>query len=143
VAVPDIPDIPADWTEEVSTDYKTLIAKLRPHAAEPVRDAMDWATRFQAQDTKPHWASVAAAFSAPSDMFIKMAPAMGGMMGGSESGNFVAMMTSDELVSIVRVFNEELLRVRAQPGSGWNEEEAKNLVKEHLENIKRVISVGA
>ena len=70
------------------------------------------------------------------------ASARSGMLRGSEWAPFVAVMKSNEHVGIVGAINEEILKIRAQPGSGWNEEEAKRLAKEHLENIKGVMAAG-
>ena len=47
------------------------------------------------------------------------------MIGGSEWGPFAVQMSSIELDGMAGVRREELLIIRAQPGSGWDEEEAK------------------
>ena len=142
VTIPAIPDTPKDWSEDVATDYKALAAQLRPHLVEPAKVVLDWSCGLRVRDPEPHWASVVAINSVTLDLYIGAAPAMGGMMEGSEWGPFIAQMASDELKWIAEVIGEETLRVRAQPGSGWNEEEAKRLVKEQLENMKGLLALG-
>ena len=83
-----------------------------------------------------------AALSVLLDLTIGMAPAMGGMMGGSEWGPFVAQMSSNELDGMAGIIREEILRIRAQPGSGWDEEEAKSLVHEYLGQMAAMMALG-
>ena len=142
VAIPAFPDPPADWREELSTDYKALAAQFRPHLVEPARVMVDSAFGVWERDPKPHWTSRVAVDSVSLETFVRMAPAMGGMMGGSEWGSYTALLASDELKRVAAVINEEILRIRAQPGSGWDEEEAKRLVMEHLETTKGIMAVG-
>ena len=72
-----------------------------------------------------------------------MMPAMDEMMGGSEWKPFVAQMVSDEPKRVAKFLNEGLLRIRARPGSGWDEEgEARRLAKEHMEDMKRILVTG-
>jgi len=134
---PDIPDIPEDWREEAASDYKSLAAQLRPHLAEQAKVTMDWNSGILDRDSKPHWTSLVAAYSASFDLFLRMEPALcgpGGAMGGSEWGPYLALMAStrDEFDGFARVFREEILRIRAQPGSGWGEEEAKGITEGHM-----------
>lgn len=51
-------------------------------------------------------------------------------------------MDSDELKGISRVINEELLRIRAQSGSGWDGEEAKRVVEVQFGNMRDMMRVG-
>ena len=67
---------------------------------------------------------------------------MGRITEGSEWGPYTVLLASDGLKRIAGVINEETLRIRAQPGSGWDEEEAKRLVTEHLGNTTGLITVG-
>ena len=60
---------------------------------------------------EPDWTSPVAALSVLLDLAIGMAPEMGGMMGGSEWG-------SNELDEMAGAMRKEILRIRAQPGSG-------------------------
>ena len=140
--IPAVPDAPADWAEDVSTDYKALAAQLRPHMAEPAREVMNSTFGLRDRNPKPHWASLVAANSLTLDLFVRMAPAMGGIMRGSEWEPFIAQMTSSELKWIAGVIGEEILKIRAQPGSGWDEEEAKGLAKERLRNMGQMMKVG-
>jgi len=142
VTVPDIPDAPEDWNEEASTNHTALAAQLSPRLAEPARASMDWIIGSRDRDPKLHWASRLAVTSLSLDMYTRALPAMGGVMGGSEWEPFMAQATGDELKGIARVINEEILRIRAQPGSGWDEEEAKRVVKEQLAYRKETIRVG-
>ena len=142
VALPAIPDTPADWREEAATDYKSLAAQFYPHLMEPARASVDWYIGLLDRDPKPHWASEVAPFSVAIDLFLQMVPAMDGMMGGSEWKPFVAQMVNDEPKRVAKVLNEGLLRIRAQPGSGWDEEEARRLTEEHMENLKRILVIG-
>ena len=142
VVVPTIPDAPEDWNEEVSTDYKALAAQLRPHVAEPAKATMDWIFSLRDGNPKLHWASRVAVSSMSLDLFIGMMSVVDATMGGSEWHSFVAQATGDELKGIAAVMREEILRIRAQPGSGWDEEEAKRAAKEQLDNLKEAMKVG-
>ena len=52
-------------------------------------------------------------------------------------------MGNDEPKGVSKCPSEGLLRIRAQPGSGWDEEEeARRLTEEHLDNLKRVLVIG-
>ena len=152
LAVPSIPEIPEDWSEEASNDSKALAAQFHPHMAEPARAVMNWNSRLYDRVRKPHWASVMAAHAVSLDLFLQMAPSISAVRGGSEWVPYMAYMTSDEFKEIVGVINEELVRVRDQQvaaldessaGSGWNEDEAKGVVMEHLGNMAGIMSVGA
>ena len=142
VAVPAFPDAPADWREELSTDYKSLAALLRPHMTEPIRAAMDWNLSLRDRDPKPHWASAPAMNSVAIDIFIPLMEKMGGALGGSEWTPFKAIMTCDEIKWIARVLGEELVRIRAQPGSGWDEKEAKEMAKGQLASVAGYLGAG-
>ena len=142
VTVPTFPDAPADWREELSTDYKSLATLFRPHMTEPIRAAMDRNLGLRDRDPKPHWASEPAMNSVTLDIFIPLMGEVGGVLGGSEWGPFKAMMTSDEIKWIARVMGEELLRIRAQPGSGWDEEEAKEMAKGQLMSAAGYLATG-
>ena len=71
---------------------------------------MDWSLGLRERVSEPDWTSSVAALSVLLDLTIGMAPAMGGMMGGSEWG-------SSELDGMTGAMREEILRIRAQPGS--------------------------
>ena len=137
------PDAPADWSEDISTDHKALAAQLHPHLAEPAQAVIGWHVDLRERDSKPHWTSVVAGYSVILDMLVVMMPVVSGVMTGSEWAPFMAQMTSDNLKGIADVFREEILRIRAQPGSGWNEEEAKALVQEQLALAAGMMAVGA
>ena len=137
-----IPDAPAVWSEDVSTDHKALAAQFHPHLAGPAQAVMGWHFGLRERDPEPHWTSVVAGYSVVLDMFVAMMPAVSGVMTGSEWAPFVAQMTSDDLKGITNVIREEILRIRAQPGSGWNEEEAKALVQEQLGLAAGMMTVG-
>ena len=141
LTVPAFPAASADWSEEVTTDHKALAAQLHPHMAEPSRVSMDWNFDLRDQDPRAYWASEMAAMGVALDLFIQAVGPMGGVM-GSEWGPFIAQTVSDELKGIVGAMGEELLRIRAQPGSGWNEEEAKRLAKVQLRNAIEIMTVG-
>ena len=144
VTVPAIPAIPADWSGEAPSDPRALAAQFRPHLAEQARVVIDWNIDLRDRVPKPHWSSVVATYVVSFDLFIRMAPGKvgpGGAMGGSEWGPFMAQMASDEIKGIVGVINEEILRIRAQPGSGWNEEEAKALTMEHLGKVRGLMDL--
>ena len=136
------PDAPADWSEDTSLDHKALAAHIRPHLAEPAQALLDWTLGLRARVPEPHWTSVVGVYSVLLDLFLGMTPAMGGVMGGSEWAPFMALMTSDEPKGLAEVLREEVLRIRAQPGSGWNEEEAKTLVMEHAGLMVGMMTVG-
>jgi len=142
VAVPDFPDAPEDWNEELSTDYKTLAAQFRPHLAEPARSSMDWLFDLRDRDPKIHWTSRLADLSVSVEIFVQLMLAMPGMLTGSEWAPFLAPVASGELESIGRVFNEETLRIRADPESGWDEEDAKKVLMEQLESRKGLTKIG-
>lgn len=142
VIVPAIPDVPQDWSEEASTDYKALAAQLRPHLVESAREIMDWTLGLWDREPKLHWTSVVAVTAVTLDQYSRMAPAMSGMKEGSGLGPFVALVASDELKWIAGVTNEEILRIRALPGSGWAEEEAKTVVKEQLKHLSGMMTLG-
>ena len=72
---------------------------------------MDWTLGLREGVPEPDWTSSVAALSVLLDLTIGMAPAMGGMMGGSEWGR-------NELDEMAGAMREEILRTRAQPGSG-------------------------
>ena len=72
---------------------------------------MDWALGLRERVPEPNWTSSVATLLVLLDLTIGMAPEMGGMMGGSEWG-------SNELDEMAGVMREEMLRIRAQPGSG-------------------------
>lgn len=84
------------------------------------------------------------AVNSPSlDLYLRLVPAMGGVIGGREWAPFVALVTSDELKVIAGTTSEKILTIRAQSGSGWDEEEeAKSLVKEYLGSMAGVKKVG-
>ena len=140
VTVPAFLEAPAEWREELSTDCKSLVALFRPHLAEPLRAAMD--RNLGSRDPKPHWASAPAMNYVALDVFIPLMEQMDGVLGGSEWGPFKDMMTSDEIKWITKVMGEELLRIRAQPGSGWNEEEAKEMAKGQLASVAGYLAAG-
>ena len=142
VSVPDIPSAPEDWNDEASTDSQALATEIRPRLAEPVRASMDWI--FGSRDRSPrlHWTSRVAVTSVALDLLTRAAIAIGGMMEGSGWEPYVAQMTSDELKWITGVIKEELLRIRAQPGSGWDEEEAKRVVTDQLGVMKEIMAIG-
>ena len=142
VTVPDIPDASDDWSEEASADYKALAAQFRPHLAEPARATMDWIFGSRDRDPKLHWAVRLAIAPVTIDVYTRALLAMGEIMGGSEWGPLKALMASEELKGFSLVINEEILRIRAQPGSGWDEEEAKRIVKEQLGMRKEAVKVG-
>ena len=142
VIVPAFPDALADWSEEASTDYKALATLLRPHMTEPVRAAMDWDFGMRDQNPKLHWASAPAGNFVTADLFIPLMVQLDGVLEGREWRPFKAMMAGDELKWIARVMGEELLRIRAQPGSGWNEEEAKEMAKGRLKSAAGFIEAG-
>ena len=142
VTVPPFPDALADWSEEASTDYKALAALLRPHMTEPVMAAMDRDFGLRDRDPKLHWASAPAAYFVAIDLFIPLMAQMDGVLVGNEWGPFKAMTTGDEFKWIAKVMGEELLRIRAQPGSGWNEEEAKEMAKGQLMGAAGFIEAG-
>lgn len=136
VAIPALQDIPADWNEEAAADYKALAALFRPHLTEPARVPVDWAFGLRDRDPKPHWASEVAVDSVVLDMLIQMLSAVDGKnLEGSGWEPYIAQMTGDEIKGLAGVMREELLRIRAQPGSGWDEEEAKRLTIEQVENM--------
>jgi len=142
VTLPDIPNAPEDWNEEASTDSKALAAEIRPHLAEPIRPVVDWIFASRDRDPRLHWTSRMAVTSVVPDQLTRAVLAMRGTVGGSEWGSFVAQMASDELKGIAEVFNQEILRIRAQPGSGWDEEEAKKEVEFQFGNLKDLTKVG-
>ena len=142
VTVPAFPDALADWSEEASIDYKALATLFRPHMTEPVKTAMDRNFGLRDRDPKLHWASAPAGNFVTVDLFSPLMVQMGGVLTGSEWGPFKAMMTGDELKWIAKVMGEELLRIRAQPGSGWNEEEAKEMAKGQLASAAGFIEAG-
>ena len=142
VTVPTFPDAPADWSEDVSTDSKALAALLRPHMLESARAAMDQLLGLRDRHPKLHWASLPAADSVIVDNSIRLVAEMDGVFKGSEWEGFKAMMTGDELRWIGRVMGEELLRIRAQPGSGWNEEEAKEVTRGQLKSAAAYMTAG-
>ena len=136
LAVPAVPDTPEAWGEEASTDPKALAAQLRPQLAEPARVALDWNFGLRDRNPRPHWSSEAAANSVSLDLFLRVAPAMA----ATEWGPFIAQTTNDEIKGVAAVISEEILKVRAQPGSGWGEEEAKGLVFEYLGSMREAMS---
>ena len=142
VTVPAFPAVPADWREDVSTDTKALAALLRPHMVDSIRAAMDQLLGFRDRDPKLHWASAPAANSVTIDGCISLTAEMDGVLKGSEWGPFKAMFTGDEFKWIGRAMGEELLRIRAQPGSGWNEEEAKEVTREQLKIAAAYFTAG-
>ena len=143
VTVPEFPDPPADWREEVSTDCKSLAALFRPHLTEPVEAAVDWNFSLRDRDPKPHWASEPATNYVAIDLSLQLLAAMDKVLVGSEWGPYKALLACNEIKWIARVMGEELLRIRAQPGSGWDEEEAKEMVKGQLTGIAGLMSIGA
>ena len=142
VTVPAFPDAPADWSEEASSDYKALATLLRPHVTEPLRAAIDRNFGLRDRDPKLHWASAPASRSVAADLFIPLIEKMDGVLVGSEWGPVKDMMTGDEFKWIAKVMGEELLRIRAQPGSGWNEEEAEEIAKGELMLAAGFIEAG-
>ena len=88
---------------------------------------MDWHVGLRERDPEPHWASVVAGYSMILDIFAAMMPAASEVMTGSEWAPLVAQMTSDNLKGIADVIRKEILGIRAQPGSGWNEEMQEQL----------------
>ena len=138
--VPAIPDTPAAWGEEASTDPKALDAQLRPHLSVPAQVSLDWNLGMRDRNPRPHWSSEVAANSVSVDLFVRVAPMMGAAMGATEWGPFLTQMTDDEIKEIAGVISEEILKVRAQPGSGWNEEEAKGLVMEYLGGMRGIMT---
>ena len=143
VTVPTFPGAPADWREELSTDFKALAVLLRPHMTDPMWAAVDWNFSLRDRDPKPHWASEPATNAATIDVSLQFMAEMNKVLVGSEWGPYKAQVACDEVNWIARVMNEELLRIRAQPGSGWDEEEAKEMVKGQLTSIARLMSIGA
>ena len=125
VTVPAFPDAPADWSEDVSTDSKALAALLRPHMLESARAAMDQLLGLRDRDPKLHWALAPVGICVGADLFTSLMVQMDGVLGGSEWGPFKARVTCDETKWFARVMGEEILRIRAQPGSRRDEEEAK------------------
>ena len=142
VTVPAFPAAPADWSEDVSTDSKALAAQLRPHMLESVRAAMDRTLGLRDQDPKLHWASAPAASSVTLDSCISLVAEMDGVLKGSEWGPFKARVTCDETKWFTKVMGEEALRIRAQPGSGWNEEEANKIAKGQLTSAVTYMTAG-
>ena len=142
VTVPAFPAAPADWREDVSTDPKALAAQLRPHMLESVRAAMDQLLGLRDLDPKLHWASALAANCVALDGCISLVTEMDGVLKGSEWGPFKARVTCDETKWIAKVMGEELLRIRAQPGSGWNEEEANEIAKGHFTSLATYLKAG-
>ena len=52
-------------------------------------------------------------------------------------------MVNDDPKRVAKFLNEGLLKIRARPGSGRDEEgEARRLAKEHMENMKRILVIG-
>ena len=51
-------------------------------------------------------------------------------------------MACDEIKWIARIMSEELVRIRAQPGSGWDEEEAKEMAKGQLMSAAGYLAAG-
>ena len=142
VTVPAFPAAPEDWSEDVSTDSKALAALLRPHMLESVRAAMDQILGLRDLDPKLHWASAPAANSVALESCIPLVAEMDGVLKGSEWGPFKATMTCDETKWVARVMGEELLRIRTQPGSGWNEEEAKGIAKGQSTSLAAYLTAG-
>ena len=142
VTVPAFPAAPEDWSEDVSTDSKALAALLRPHMVESVKAAMDRTLGLRDLDPKLHWASAPAANSVTVDTCISLVPEMDGVLKGSEWGPFKARVTCDETKWFARVMGEELLRIRAQPGSGWDEEEANEIAKGQLTSLAAYMTAG-
>ena len=143
VTVPAFPAAPEDWSEDVSTDSKALAAQLRPHMVESVRAAMDRSFGLRDRDPKLHWVSAPAGNSVALDSCISLMTEMDGALEGSEWGPFKARMTCDETKCVARVMGEELLRVRDQPGSGWDEEEANEIAKGELTSAAAYMTAGA
>ena len=143
VTVPAFPDAPVDWREELSTDYKSLAALFRPYMTEPIRATMDRNLGLRDRDPKPHWASAPAMNSVALEIFIPLMEEMGGVLGGSEWTPFKAIMACDEIKWITRVLGEELVRIRAQPGSGWDEKEAKEMAMGQLKSVAGYLAAGA
>ena len=143
MAVPDIPDVPEDWNEEASVDSKALAAEIRPRLAESVRPVVDWI--FGSRDRNPgvHWTSRVAVSSVAPYLLVRGVVAVGGIVGGSKWESFMAQVTGNKFEEIAGVINEEVLRIRAQPGSGWNEEEARRVVTQQFGNLKDMLKVGA
>ena len=142
VAVPAFPAAPADWSEDVSTDPKALAALLRPHMVEPIRVAMGQILGLRDLVPKIHWASAPAANSVALDSCISLVAEMDGVLKGSEWGPFKARITCDETKWFVRVMGEELLRIRAQPGSGWDEKEANEITKGQMACLAAYMTAG-
>ena len=142
MTIPAFPDALADWDSEASSDYKALAALLRPHMAEPVKAGMDWNFGLRDRDPKLHWALAPVGICVGADLFTSLMVQMDGVLGSSEWGPFKARVTCDETKWFARVMGEEILRIRAQPGSGWDEEEAKRIVKEQLGMRKEAVKVG-
>ena len=140
-AVPDIPEAPRDWNEEASTDSNALAAEILPHLAEPARQIVDWILSSRGRDPRLHWTSRLAVTSLVPGLILRAALAIGGTE-DSVLGPYVARATSDEFKRIAGVINEELLRIRAQPGSGWNEEEARRVVDGQFGNLKGMTKAG-
>ena len=142
VTVPAFPAAPEDWSEDVSTDYKALADQLRPHMVESVRAAMDQILGLRDLDPKIHWASSPAANFVAIDSFISLMAEMDGVLKGSKWGPFKATITCDETKWFARVMGEELLRIRAQPGSGWDEKEASEIAKAQMTNLAAYMTAG-
>ena len=142
VTVPAFPAAPEDWSEDASTDSKALAALLRPHMLESVRAAMDRTLGLRDLDPKLHWASAPAANFVTADSCISLVAEMDGVLKGSEWGPFKARATCDETKWIAKVMGEELLRIRAQPGSGWDEKEANEIAKGQLTSAAAYMTAG-
>ena len=143
VTVPAFPAAPADWSADVSTDSKALAAQLRPHMVESVRVAMDQILGFRDIEPKLHWASAPAGNYTAVDNCMSLVAEMDGVLKGSEWGPFKARITCDETKWFARVMGEELLRIRAQPGSGWDEEEANEIAKGQMTSLAAYMTAGA
>ena len=142
VTIPAFPAAPEDWSEDASTDSKALAAQLRPHMLESIRAAMDLSLGLRDRDPKLHWASAPTANSVTLDSCISLMAEMDGVLTGSEWGPFKATITCDETKWIAKVMGEELLRIRDQPGSGWNEEEANEIAKGELAGAAAYMTAG-
>lgn len=140
VSVPPYPDVREDWTDEYALDDEALRAALFPHVTKPASRFLEFVDKSYRERKQFHWGSLAAQISVGAEVASNVVA--GGKsaiakMACDEAGLWKECATAKPMGESMAIIGEELLKCRSDAaGTGWREEEAKELVTEHVRILK-------
>lgn len=139
VTLPPFPDALEDWSEEAATDSEKLSTALEVGTDEITKQMIDYQVKVTRTKGEHHWGSLVALIAVAAEVYIKtLVTAEDSVKAlGDEMLAKYRELGYEELAKYTRVMTEEMARVRNEAGeTGWREEEAKELVAEHMKRSR-------